>query len=102
MIEIIKNLICLDRVGKGRNTPTINPKEYVQVRSYKQLINHRVEFYFFKLEFSDINRLGRVQISITISLAVEYFINISEVIVPIIIPRLIHELMIKGADYESI
>jgi hypothetical protein len=65
-------------------------------------MNQRVEFYFLRVEFSDMKRFGRVHKRMTTSLAVEYLVRVSEVRLPRIMPRLMHELMINGADYESI
>jgi hypothetical protein len=66
------------------------------------LINHSVVFYFLRLEFYDINKFGNVHTKITTSRAVEYFSKVSDVRLPKIIPRLMQEFIINGADYESI
>lgn len=45
--EIIRNLVCLLIEVRGKNTPPINPIEYVIDSSKNGPKNHSVEFYLF-------------------------------------------------------
>lgn len=102
MRDIMKNLVCLLIDESGRKIPPMKPKEYVQVLSYKGFINQSVEFSFFWFESCAINRLGRVQTSRAMSLAVAYLIKWCDVMLPNIIPRPRQEFIMEGAEEESI